>query len=308
MSRPGIRANRLSSIFTHRDFTSSKSRSGDRISLWATETGEKRCSSRRSGTPGSRTQVLPMLLMLRTSLDLGVERFGPGHTRRDLDGSSESEWHSEEDDSVSMNSFDFGVILPAPLCFFRSVIGVPEEFGVAPLVTVPDPVPEPMLDLGSFRGAVFPPGILLLGLGASGTGGGSFSFRVLMEFTAGRLQFVSSLFWSTFLGCFLPVLLLEGARSLQEPLLTLTDFPSGTFWLLLGLAFSRTGLSKVRVLGSGRSRMGSGLLSSVTWTSSGWEALGPRVSFWVLVRTLLWGVTMFSHLSSCHLLVDGGSG
>lgn len=32
------------------------------------------------------------------------------------------------------------------------------------------------------------------------------------------------------------------------------------------------------------------------------------VSFWPQINDLFWDVTLFSHLSSCHLLVEGGSG
>lgn len=53
---------------------------------------------------------------------------------------------------------------------------------------------------------------------------------------------------------------------------------------------------------------------TLTWTSTGCIIGGGRemvsvgVSFWPQINDLFWDVTLFSHLSSCHLLVEGGSG
>lgn len=322
-SCPGIRDRRLSSILTHSDLMSSKSGSGDRSSFWTMGMGENRGSSSESVAPGSGMEVLLVLARLLTlrilllqSLDLRLRLLGPGQEST-FDSSSGSEWHSDEEDSVSINSFDLGMILLGPRCFFLSgtvVLVVVMVVGtvVGTVVGVGAGVGAAVVR-GSFLGAVLPPGALPLGLTGS-KGGGSFSFGVVPEFP-GLGQLCSSLLEdrSTFLGCFLPVLLLDGARSTVTGAFTLVPLPSGAFWLVLGLAFSRTGLSSALSLGSACAKAVLGLplvqlWLSAAWPSSGWEILSPWFSGCVLVRVLLWGFTLFSHLSSCHLFVDGGSG
>lgn len=273
-SCPGIRDRRLSSILTHRDLMSSKSRSGDSSSFCTMEMGENRGSSSRSVAAGSGMEVLLVLARLLTlrilllqSLDLKFRLLGPGQGRCTFESSSGSEWHSDEDDSVSINSFDLGMILLGPLCFFLSgAVLIAEVVGAAGVVTV--------VDRGSFLGAVLPPGALPLGLGGS-KGGGSFSFGVVLELT-GLGQLCSSLLedCSTFFGCFLPVLLLERGRSTETGAFTLVPLPSGPFWPVLGLAFSRMGLSKARSLGSACARAALGLLLLQLWFSVAWPSSG----------------------------------
>lgn len=249
---------------------SSKSRSGDRSSFCTIEMGENKGSSSRSVAAGSGIEVLLVLARLLTlrilllqSLDLKFKLLGPGQGRCTFESSSGSEWHSDEDDSVSINSLDLGMILLGPLCFFLSgtVLIVLEAAGVVMVV-----------DLGSFLGAVFPPEAFPLGLGGS-KGGGSFSFGVVLELT-GLGQLCSSLLedCSIFFGCFLPVLLLEGGRSAGA--FTLVPLPSGPFWPVLGLAFSRMGLSKTRSLGSVCARAALGLLLLLLWLSEAWTSSG----------------------------------
>lgn len=308
-SCPGIRDRKLSSILTQRDLMSSKSLSGDKSSFCTMGMGEKMGSSRRSEAPGSGIEVLLVLVRLLTlrilllqSLDFRLMVLGPGQGSWTLVNSSGSEWHSDEEDSVSMNSLDLGMILLGPRCFFLSWTGV--IFVGAVFVVVVR---------GSFLGAVLTPGPLPLGFGGS-KGGGSFSFGVELEFP-GLGQLCSSLLEdrSTFLGCFFPVLFLGGASSTEAGDFTLVLLLSGAFWPVLGLVFSRIGLSNVLSLGSAGASAVLGLLLlelwlSEAWLSSGWELLSPWLSDWVLISALLWGLTLFSHLSSCHLFVDGGSG
>lgn len=188
---------------------------------------------------------------------------------------------------------------------------------------------------GSFLGAIFPLWVLVLDLGVSRGrvgGGGSFSLGGLVE----TLEWVGlgqggwSCCWSsrldersTFLGCFFPVLRLGavGSAPATPGNLPFDLCPSGTLWPALGLALSLPGLRSPRgSLGSGRDKEGGGLPGLVLTPGAelsgarsrvwpGWELTGTTwLSCWGVTRDLLWGVTLFNHLSSCHLLVDGGSG
>lgn len=89
-------------------------------------------------------------------------------------------------------------------------------------------------------------------------------------------------------------------------------FVSGVFCVGLGRAFSLIRLRRGLSLGTATDWLGFGF--TLTWTSTGCIIGGGRemvsvgVSFWPQINDLFWDVTLFSHLSSCHLLVEGGSG
>lgn len=96
---------------------------------------------------------------------------------------------SDVDESVSMNSRDFGTILPGPRYFFFSAA-------------------KGMLGLGSFLGTGLWAAALLRPLGGSGSSMLSFSLGVLLEiFGLGQVNSSMLGFFSTLLGCFLPIVL-----------------------------------------------------------------------------------------------------
>lgn len=298
-SCPGILESKLRSIFTHRDLSSSYSLSGDRSSFCTIGIGEKSCSS-KSLLVWSMDVLLPLLVKLLTLRMLLPESFtltllpDPVQAGNTLACklSSWSVFESEVDESVSMNSRDLGTILLGPLYFFFSEV-------------------RPVLVRGSFLGAVFPTAALVRTFGCSGGSCVSFSLGVLLVlFGLGQLYSSTLEVLSTFLGCFFPVVLCE-VGSLWAGDFCLELFASGVFWATRGLAFSRMGLRITRSLESVGGRL---LLSfplfgpSACWLLWAWELVSLWGSFWLLMMVLLWGFTLFSHLSSCHLFVEGGSG
>lgn len=297
-SCPGILDNKLRSIFTQRDLSSSYSLSGDRSSFCTIGIGENSCSS-KSLLVWSIDVLLPLLVKLLTLRMLLPESFtlmplaGPLQAGNILACklSSWSVLESEVEESVSINSRDFGTILLGPRYFFFSEV-------------------SPVLVRGSFRGAVFPTDAFVRTFCCSAGSWVSFSLGVvLVLFGLGQLYSSTLEVLSTFLGCFFPVVLCD-VGSLWAGDFCLELFASGVFWATRGLAFSRMGLRIALSLESVWGRLLSFPLfcPSACWLLCDWELLSLWVSFWLLMMALLWGFTLFSHLSSCHLFVEGGSG
>lgn len=298
---PGTLDSKSRSIFTQRFFRFSWSRRGERSSVCMTGMGEKVGSSLLMDKLLLLLLLLPLIKVLRVrlaphvSLDLAVLPPGAIQGGRTLicRVSSWSVLESDVDESVSMNSRDFGTILPGPLYFFFS-----EAKG--------------MLGLGSFLGMGLWAVALLRPLGGSGSSTLSFSLGVLLViFGLGQVNSSMLVFFSTFLGCFFPIVLWETVSIVADNL-CFKAFVSGFFWVGRGRAFSLMRLRRGLSLGSAKTWLG--LVFTLTWTSIGWmigggtDIVSMGVSFWPQINDLFWDVTLLSHLSNCHLLVEGGSG
>lgn len=295
---PGTLDSKSRSIFTQRFFRFSCSRRGERSSVCMTGAGEKVGSSllmEKLLLPLLLTKVLRVRLAPQVSLYLAKLLPGAMEGGRTLicSVSSWSVLESDVDESVSMNSRDFGTILPGPLYFFFSVAKV-------------------IFGLGSFLGTGLWVVVLLRPLGGSGSSTLSFSLGVLLViFGLGQVNSSLLVFFSTFLGCFFPIVLWE-AVSIVADNLCFKAFVSKILWVGRGRAFSLTRLRRGLSLGSARTWLG--VVFILIWTSIGWmmgggtEIVSTGVSFWPQINDLFWDVTLLSHLSNCHLLVEGGSG